>query len=248
MSTELQKPKTKVDVLEGMFGKDWFAAMRPYLMSKEFDDMAKWLNQERQIKKVFPSQADVFRAFKLTPFHQVKVVLLGTDPYANEGQALGVSYGIDMNKVEGGKFPTALFNLRNELERDLDTLAINFDYTLEGWAEQGVLLLNTALTVQRGNLGSHMYEWDPFTKHVIEAINRKGRFSKHVVWILLGKQAQSYKRYIDPNGGRIVETSHPSPLSVHRGFDGSGIFSKVNAALYMTEQDEIEWNIVDKET
>jgi len=237
----------KEKALRGIFGDGWFDAMRPTLMSEGFDKLGHFLMEERKNKVIYPEHEHVFRAFKETSFETLKVVFLGLDPYINKGQALGRSFGIDMNQTNG-KIPPSLRVIHKELESDLDCLSINFDYTLEGWANQGVLMLNTALTVEHKATGSHLHHWDPFLKGVIDAVNAK---DDRVIFILLGKKAQGYRQFLNPDATFTIEAPHPAAEAYaggKAGFYGSRIFSKCNSMLYMLTKEEIDWNIKDKES
>jgi uracil-DNA glycosylase len=210
-------------------------------MSKEFDDLGHFIIEERKRYRVFPAQKDVFNAFRSTPFHDVKVVFLGLDPYIREGQATGYSFGVDIDTAI--TVPPSLRNIIREVESDLDVLCLEFDHSLKGWAQQGVLLLNTALTVREGQTGSHLLQWSGFTQSVLKALNDKG---DNVIFILLGKDAQSYAKYLDPSVTKVIMAPHPAAESYaggKAGFFGSRIFSKCNSMLYMLGKEEINWNI-----
>lgn len=226
------------------FGTGWYQALREYLSSQEFMKLGAWLAKERGTKRIYPSHENMFNAFKLTPYENVKVVFLGLDPYIREGQATGLSFGVDVNACHG-KIPPSLRTMLKELETDLDKLVINFDYSLKGWAEQGILMLNTALTVEQGQTGSHLMQWRGFTNAVIDAINRK---HDNVIWILLGKRAQEFGNLIskEPGDSKLIVAPHPAAESYaggKAGFFGSKIYSKCNSMLYMLEKEEIKWDI-----
>ena len=228
-------------VLSNLFGEGWFNAMGTYLMSQDFANLGHWLIGERKTNTVYPVQQNVFKAFKLTPYEDVKVVFLGLDPYIRKNQAIGLSFGVYTDM--GVKVPPSLKTIIKELESDLDVLCLEFDHSLEGWAKQGVLMLNTALTVVEGQTNSHLKAWNPFTMQVIDAINRK---NDNVVYILLGKTAQGYEKYLDADTTRVIKAPHPAAEAYaggKAGFYGSKIFSKCNAMLYMLEKEEINWNI-----
>ena len=228
-------------ILSNLFGVGWFNAMRTYLMSQDFAKLGQWLIEERKRKNVYPLQQNVFKAFKLTPYENVKVVLLGLDPYIRKNQATGLSFGVNIEM--GVKVPPSLKTIIRELESDLQVLCLEFDYSLEGWAKQGVLMLNTALTVEEGQTNSHLKFWNPFTMEVISAINRK---NDNVVYILLGKTAQTYEKYLDEYATRVIKAPHLAAEAYtggKAGFYGSKIFSKCNSILYMLEKEEINWNI-----
>ena len=228
--------------MKNLFGINWHNAMRTYLQSQDFANLGYLLMAERKQKKVYPEQKDVFKAFRLTPYEKVKVVFLGLDPYIRKNQATGLSFGVDIDKTDG-KIPPSLKTIIKELESDLDTLCLDFDYSLEGWAKQGVLMLNTSLTVVEGQTNSHLKMWQPFTLNVIDAIND---MNDNVIFILLGKTAQSYEKYLNPESTKVIKAPHPAAEAYaggKAGFYGSKIFSKCNSMLYMLEKEEINWNI-----
>lgn len=229
-------------VMKNLFGINWHNAMRTYLQSQDFANLGYLLMAERKQKKVYPEQKDVFKAFRLTPYEKVKVVFLGLDPYIRKNQATGLSFGVDIDKTDR-KIPPSLKTIIKELEEDLDTLCLDFDYSLEGWAKQGVLMLNTSLTVVEGQTNSHLKMWQPFTLNVIDAIND---MNDNVIFILLGKTAQSYEKYLNPESTKVIKAPHPAAEAYaggKAGFYGSKIFSKCNSMLYMLEKEEINWNI-----
>jgi len=229
-------------VMKNLFGIGWYNAMRTYLQSQDFAKLGHWLMAERKQKTVYPEQKNVFKAFQLTPYEKVKVVFLGLDPYIRKDQATGLSFGVELSE-NMMKVPPSLKTIIKELESDLDTLCLEFDYSLEGWAKQGVLMLNTSLTVVEGQTNSHLQMWQPFTLEVIDAIND---MNQNVIFILLGNTAQSYEKYLDPESTRVIKAPHPAAEAYaggKAGFYGSKIFSKCNAMLYMLEKEEINWNI-----
>ena len=229
-------------VMQNLFGTGWYNAMGTYLESQEFAELGRWLMTERRQKVVYPEQKNVFKAFQLTPYEKVNVVFLGLDPYIRKHQATGLSFGVELSE-DMIKVPPSLRTIIKELEEDLDTLSLEFDYSLEGWAKQGVLMLNTSLTVQDGQTNSHLHMWKPFTLEVIDAINS---MNENVIFILLGKTAQSYEKHLDPDTTRVIKAPHLAAEAYaggNAGFYGSKIFSKCNAMLYMLEKEEINWNI-----
>lgn len=229
-------------VMKNLFGINWYNAMKIYLQSQDFANLGHWLMAERKQKRIYPEQKDIFKAFQLTPYEKVKVVFLGLDPYIRKNQATGLSFGVDIDKTDR-KIPPSLKTIIKELESDLDTLCLDFDYSLEGWAKQGVLMLNTSLTVVEGQTNSHLKMWQPFTLNVIDAIND---MNNDVIFILLGKTAQSYEKYLDPESTKVIKAPHPAAEAYaggKAGFYGSKIFSKCNSMLYMFGKEEINWNI-----
>ncbi|MEQ1526127.1 MAG: uracil-DNA glycosylase [Gallionella sp.] len=215
---------------------------RPILLEETrkpyFKDLLRFVAEQRQQVTVFPSDAEVFAALHLTPIEQVKVLILGQDPYHDDGQAHGLCFSVR----PGVAIPPSLQNIFKELRSDLGCKMPNNGY-LTHWAEQGVLLLNTVLTVQAHLANSHQGKgWETFTDAVIAAVNAK---TEPVVFVLWGANARKKLALIDTRRHTVIESPHPSPLSAHRGFFGSRPFSKINAALRKTGEAEIDWQIPD---
>ena len=188
---------------------------------------------------IYPPSSKIFNAFKLTKFNTIKVVILGQDPYHQEGQAHGLSFSVPRNVPP----PPSLINIYKELSVDIDPNFDNSNGNLDSWAKQGVFLLNTTLTVQKGKPLSHSkIGWNVFTDRVIEIISNN---KEKVVFILWGMQAQSKKHLINKSKHLILESAHPSPLSAHRGFFGSNPFSKANHYLESNDLKMIEWTNFD---
>ena len=183
----------------------------------------------------FPPEAQIFRAFDLCKWSDVKVVILGQDPYPTKGHAHGLCFSVAPNVKP---LPKSLVNIFKERQADLELPPLpNGD--LSHWAQQGVLLLNTILTVEEGKPDSHKnWGWEQFTDAVIEKIASE---KKHIVFVLWGAKAQAKATQIDPSKHLILKTAHPSPLAAHRGFFGSKPFSKTNAFLRMIGEREIQW-------
>lgn len=188
-------------------------------------------------KTVFPPASDVFNAFKATEFSHVKVVILGQDPYHGPNQAHGLSFSV----LPGIKTPPSLANMYKELVQDVEGFEIPSHGYLQHWAEQGVLLLNTVLTVEQGKAHSHAKSgWETFTDKVIEAINQH---QQGVVFLLWGAHAQKKGRFIDRSKHHVLSAPHPSPLSAHRGFFGCQHFSQTNQLLTAQQKQPIEWKL-----
>ncbi|WP_111640198.1 uracil-DNA glycosylase [Marinomonas shanghaiensis] len=205
------------------FNKDYMQALQQFLAS-----------EREQGKVIYPPEADRFTALNKTPFEHVRVVILGQDPYHGENQAHGLSFSVKPNI----KVPPSLVNIYKELEMDLGIPPAQHGF-LEQWAEQGVLLLNSVLTVEASKAGSHQNKgWEIFTDKIIEQINGE---HQGVVFMLWGAYAQKKGRHIDRDKHCVLESVHPSPLSVYRGFLGCQHFSKANEYLMSQGKSPIEW-------
>ena len=189
-----------------------------------------------QKKKIYPSSKDIFKAFELTSFKNVKIIILGQDPYHGPNQANGLAFSVNSDV----RFPPSLLNIFKEYSSDLN-LPIPTSGNLSAWGERGVLLLNSILTVESGSPGSHKdFGWEEFTNQIIKALSDK---KTNLVFILWGAYAQSKKIFVDSSKHLIIATPHPSPLSAHRGFFGSKPFSKTNDYLRKNKNEEIDWRI-----
>lgn len=203
-----------------------------------FQQTLSFVEAERAAGKVvFPPASDVFNAFKATEFADVKVVIIGQDPYHGPNQAHGLCFSV----LPGVKTPPSLVNMYKELAQDIEGFEIPPHGYLQSWAQQGVLLLNTVLTVEQGKAHSHAKSgWETFTDKVIEAINQH---QSGVVFLLWGAHAQKKGRFINRDKHHVLSGPHPSPLSAHRGFFGCGHFSKTNAILASQGQSIIQWQL-----
>jgi uracil-DNA glycosylase len=191
-----------------------------YFKDETYQAMTKTLKDIYQKEAVNPPFKDVFKAFELTPFERVKVVLIGQDPYPNPFDAMGLAFSVPKERP----LPASLKNIFKVLKKDLDISPPHGD--LSGWAKEGVLLLNKALTVKAHQPLSHVDLWDDFFKEVIDHLNQKEK----LVFVLMGNEAQKIKSWIHPRH-KIIMTVHPSPLSAYRGFFDSQLFIKINQAL-----------------
>ena len=208
--------------LAGEFGK-------PY-----FRELTEKVRKAYESTIVYPKGGKIFNAFNLTPFNEVKVVILGQDPYHNEGQAMGLSFSVP----EGTPLPPSLQNIYTELEEDMGLPAPESG-DLTDWAKQGVFLLNTTLTVRAHSPKSHFgWGWETFTDEVIRLLSRKRR---GLVFILWGSEAQKKAMLINPKEHLIIKGVHPSPLSAYRGFFGKHYFSQANAYLLAHGKAPIRW-------
>lgn len=215
---------------------DWLEVLQDEFKKPYYKQLFQTVNQEYRTRKIFPPAEDIFNAFHLTPFHQVKVVILGQDPYHNYGQAHGLCFSVR----KGVEIPPSLVNIYQELHDDLGC-TIPDHGCLTKWAEQGVLMLNTVLTVRAHQAHSHRdIGWEEFTDAVIRALNKEDR---PIVFILWGAPAQRKASMLDNPNHLILKSPHPSPLSAFRGFFGSRPFSKTNAFLKERGETEIDWQI-----
>ncbi|NTX09724.1 uracil-DNA glycosylase [Myxococcus sp. CA056] len=223
-------------MLQDKLPKDWKQALKAALDSPSFQELERFVAQERQEATVFPSEEDLFSAFRLTPYADVRVLLLGQDPYHGPGQAHGLAFSVK----PGVPSPPSLVNIFKELEADVKVPRPK-DGSLIAWAEQGVLLLNAVLTVRQAEPNSHAgHGWEAFTDAVIRAVSEK---TEPVVFLLWGKYAQKKKKLIDATRHVVIEGTHPSPLSASSGFFGSRPFSAVNQALESKGRPPIDWRL-----
>lgn len=214
----------------------WQETIGPEKKQPYFLDTLAFVNQERSSgKTIYPPQKDVFNAFRFTELSEVKVVILGQDPYHGPNQAHGLSFSVH----PGVRIPPSLLNMYKELASSIEGFEMPNHGYLESWAKQGVLLLNTVLTVQAGMAHSHAsLGWEKFTDQVISVINQH---KNGVVFLLWGAHAQKKGSIIDQNRHHVLKTVHPSPLSAHRGFLGCGHFAKTNQLLEAQGLAPIDW-------
>lgn len=217
--------------------KVWKRHLDPEFKKDYMLNLKTFLKQQRDVKAIiYPQPEDCFSAFKLTPFNKVKVVILGQDPYHGPNQAHGLCFSVK----PGVKIPPSLVNIYKELKSDLGINPPANGY-LEGWARQGVLLLNSTLTVESGMAGSHQKKgWEQFTDRAIELLNEE---REHLVFVLWGAYAQKKGSFIDTKKHLVIKSPHPSPLSSHRGFFGSRPFSKINRYLKSKGISPIDWEL-----
>ena len=224
MSVKLEA--TWLAVLQDEFEKDYMKSLRAFLVE-----------EKKAGKIIYPKSDDIFRAFELTPFDKVKVVILGQDPYHGAGQAHGLSFSVE----NGIRFPPSLQNIFKELETDIDGFQNPNHGNLSNWAKQGVLMLNASLTVRANEAGSHQKQgWETFTDKVIETISKE---KENVIFILWGKFAQAKETLIDIEKHVIIKSAHPSPFSAFSGFFGSKPFGKTNKILKDLGKEEIDWGL-----
>lgn len=215
----------------------WKARVGDWLARDDMRALATFLRQRKAAgATVYPPGGEIFAAFDATPFDAVKVVILGQDPYHGPGQAHGLCFSVR----PGVPVPPSLDNIYKELARDTGFVRPDHGCLLP-WARRGVLLLNSVLTVEAGQAGSHQGKgWEGFTDHVVDVLNRE---REHLVFLLWGSYAQKKGAVIDPRRHRVLKAPHPSPLSAHRGFLGCGHFSAANQYLVRTGQAPVDWSL-----
>lgn len=210
------------EFLKEEFTKPYFAQLKDFLI------------EERKNFTIFPPGGYIFNAFNLTPLDQVKVIILGQDPYHDHGQAHGLCFSV----MDGVRFPKSLQNIFKELESDLN-IPVPFSGNLEKWAKQGILLLNATLTVRAHQAGSHQnHGWEIFTDTIIKKLSDE---KNNLIFVLWGNYARAKKVFIDSKKHHIIESVHPSPLSAYNGFFGSKPFSKINTILEESGKTLIKW-------
>jgi len=217
----------------------WKAALAPEFASPYMQSLKTFLQaQKAQGKRIFPRGSEYFRALDLTPLDKVKVVILGQDPYHGEGQAHGLCFSVRA----GVRLPPSLVNIYKEMQSDLGIAPARHGF-LEAWAKQGVLLLNSVLTVEEGRAAAHQGQgWEKFTDAVIARVNE---LPQPVVFILWGAYAQKKAAFVDTSRHLVIKSAHPSPLSAHNGFFGSRPFSKANEWLVAQGAEPIDWKLPD---
>ncbi len=207
-----------------VINENWDKVLSNVIESKEFSETINKVNEEYDSKNVFPLKENIFRVYKMLSIEQIKVVILGQDPYHTKGMADGIAFSVSNNDL---KAPPSLNNIFKEIKRDLGIINTNKDLTK--WVEQGIFLLNTTLTVEEGKPASHSkLGWEKLT---IETVKQISENQNKVIFLLWGNYAQNFEKYIDTNKHIVLKTSHPSPLSVNKGFNGCGHFSEIQKIL-----------------
>jgi len=225
-SKEIKLEASWLELLASEFEEPYIQELKSFLLS-----------EKKQGKSIFPDGQLIFNAFNTTPFNKVKVVILGQDPYHGLNQAHGLSFSVN----HGVRIPPSLRNIYKELNQDLN-MDIPMHGCLQSWAEQGVLLLNATLTVEKEKAGSHQGKgWEQFTDKVIQLLNEK---REGLVFLLWGSYAQKKGQFIDTNRHLVLKAPHPSPLSAHRGFFGTKPFSQANAYLEKQNCLKINWELL----
>jgi len=222
--------------MEKNINNDWKIILKDEFEQEYFKKLKLFLATEECNNVIYPSSKDRFRALNLTPFNNIKVVILGQYPYHNKKQANGLSFSVQKNI----KIPPSLNNIYKELKNDIG-IKINNSGDLSAWAKQGVLLLNTILSVEEGKANSHKNKgWEIFTNEIIRQISLQ---KIGIVFVLWGKNAQEKEKLINSSKHLILKAPHPSPLSSYRGFFGSKPFSKINKYLLKNGKKKINWNL-----
>lgn len=213
---------------------DWKEIITNESKKKYFKELSTFIDEEKENFRIFPPEPEIFQAYNLSSFKKTKVVIIGQDPYHGENQAHGLCFSVK----KGNKIPPSLRNIYKELNNDIGCDIPDHGF-LKAWAEQGVLMINSVLTVRESQANSHKnMGWETFTQSIIKKINEK---KEHVVFILWGNYAQTYEKYLDKNKHCIIKSYHPSPLSASRGFFNTKPFSKTNDYLIKTKHTPIEW-------
>lgn len=221
----VQLEQSWLEVLGGEFDQDYMRSLRAFLRERK-----------AQGAQIYPATSQWFAAFNSTPFEQVKIVILGQDPYHGPGQAHGLCFSVQ----PGVPVPPSLQNMYKELQSDVGVAIPNHGY-LQHWAEQGVLLLNNVLTVEQGQAGAHQGRgWERFTDAAVRALNSQ---REGLVFLLWGSHAQKKGAVIDPSRHLVLKAPHPSPLSAYRGYFGCGHFSTANHYLESRGQSPIDWQL-----
>lgn len=215
---------------------DWQQILESEFDQPYYQKLRDFLKREYTSNIVYPDAYHIFQSLEWTPFKNVKVVILGQDPYHGAGQAHGLSFSVK----PGVKLPPSLQNIYKELDNDLGIKPVSHGY-LKNWAEQGVLMLNTVLTVQDKQPFSHQNQgWEIFTDNIIQKLSKR---NDPVIFILWGKAAQSKIKLIDTKNNYVIKSAHPSPFSANRGFFGSAPFSKTNDILVEMNKTPISWKL-----
>lgn len=218
------------------FNNDWDDLLINEFQKSYYQQLRKLLINEYKTQTIYPQKENIFSAFKLTPYKDIKIVILGQDPYHGKGQAHGLAFSVE----KGIPNPPSLQNIFKELQNEGEGTCFKHG-SLENWAKQGIFLLNTTLTVREGCPNSHVkLGWNIFTDEVIKLINQK---KEPVIFLLWGNNARNKKQFITNSHHIVLETVHPSPLSANRGFFGCNHFKKVNEILEKFGKDKIKWDL-----
>lgn len=233
--------KREVLGMKPFIKNDWWDVLQPEFEKAYYQQLRQFLISEYKTQYIHPDMNHIFEAFQLTPFSKVKVVILGQDPYHEPHQAHGLSFSV----MPGVRIPPSLQNIYKELQSDLGIKPVHHG-CLTSWAKQGVLLLNSVLTVRNGQAFSHKGKgWEQLTDAAIQKLSAR---EEPVVFILWGRAARNKIALIDTNTNVVLQSAHPSPLSANRGFFGSKPFSKTNEALIAMGEEPINWQLPEKVT
>lgn len=224
--------------MENIFNNDWGPLLEAEFQKPYYESLRFFLKKEYENEIIYPDQKDIFNALRYTPYENVKAVILGQDPYHGPGQAHGLSFSVKPQV----RIPPSLRNIFKELNSDIGCTIPNNGYLVK-WAEEGVLMLNTVLTVRAGQAHSHRGKgWENFTDKIITLVNER---EKPAVFILWGRPAQEKIQFIDTKKHKIIQSPHPSPFAARKGFFGSKPFSKTNEFLSEIGEVPIDWQIPD---
>ncbi len=235
----LKDIRMSAQTVQSKMEKTWSQALKQEFGQPYYVELQAFLKEERESFSIYPPSSLIFRAFVLTPFPEVKVVILGQDPYHGVGQAHGLSFSVE----QGVPLPPSLKNIFKELHTDLG-IPLPPQGDLSGWACQGVFLLNATLSVRHKSPGSHQKRgWETFTDATIKTLSDQ---REHLVFMLWGNFARAKKALIDTEKHLVLEAPHPSPFSAYTGFFGSRHFSKANAYLQTHHNDSVDWSALPK--
>lgn len=230
------------ELLNKQIEKNWLTKLTPFIDSEQFDNIIEGIKQSKaKGKRIAPDSKDLFNAFFICPYNELKVIIIGQDPYHNFINNKPVAEGLSFSSGAGLYCPPSLKNIIKEVERDIYNgfdLHVSADYSLRRWAAQGVLLLNTALTVEESTPGSHIKLWKPFTEYIFKILNEN---NSGLIFMLWGNEAQKYEELINTNLHYIIKAPHPSPLNTRLPFAGNGCFSKCNEILLKNNNHKIIW-------
>jgi len=221
------------------FTQSWYNRLNHYIETKEFKDLGNKIAASRKEAAIYPSSDNVFKAFRSTPFNEVKICILGQDPYYTKDVADGLAFSCSYAQELGKRMQPSLVQIYGAVERTMyKGLMLHKEPNLECWAKQGVLLLNTALTVEDGKPESHLFLWKPFTVEVLKALSE---YNTGVIYCLWGAKAQQYEKYINPKFNYILKAKHPSSASYTGGTWECNHFVEINKILKQNNNTEIIW-------
>lgn len=221
-------------IAKKIFG-NWYSILSPIIKSHYFTRIITTLNKEYKYKNIFPKKTLVFNAFKLTDYRKFRVLILGSEPYPNN-RSTGLAFANDLSHIS---ISPILKRINEVIEYDYyNGLNLNFDQTLESWAKQGVLLLNTSLTIEKGKPNSHKYRWENFIRIFLKIL---GDYNPGTIYVLWGKDAQQYKEHIDIKNNYIIEAEHPLYSSAYKGRKWNFSFKKIDEITYKLNGNKIKW-------